>query len=254
MKSVVVIPTYQEASTLPAILDRILELDAGFHVLVVDDNSPDGTAEEVRRLHAQFDNVHLLIGKKAGLGSAYIRGMRKALDLGADVIIEMDADFSHKPEDVPRLLAALDEGADFVIGSRYVKGGSITAQWGFSRKLASRLGNLVARCMSGLGRVRDCTSGFRAIRSSLLARIRLDHFKVQGYAFQVALLHAAIVQKARVVEIPIDFAPRAYGESKLGFRDVVEFAVHAWWMFLGRNPALTKDVKSPSASNSTVSG
>ncbi|HQA12400.1 MAG TPA: glycosyltransferase, partial [Zoogloea sp.] len=117
-------------------------------------------------------------------------------ELQADVVFEMDADFSHKPEDVPRLLAAIDEGADFVIGSRYVPGGTIPEEWGLYRRLNSRFGNIVARYLAGIYSVRDCTAGFRAIRTSILRRIDFDKLRVQGYAFQVALLHAAKTNKA----------------------------------------------------------
>ena len=137
------------------------------HVLVVDDSSPDGTADVVRQKQTLYPNVHLLTGKKQGLGAAYIRGMRYALDnLRADAVFEMDSDFSHKPEDVPRLMAALDTGADFVIGSRYVKGGSIPPEWGMFRRMNSLFGNIVARYLAGIYKVRDCTAGFRASRAS----------------------------------------------------------------------------------------
>jgi dolichol-phosphate mannosyltransferase len=201
------------------------------HVLVVDDHSPDGTAQVVRELQAQYPNVHLIEGEKAGLGVAYIRGMRHALQrLHAEVVFEMDADFSHKPEDVRRLMAEIDAGADFVIGSRYVPGGSIPEAWGLLRKLNSRVGNFVARYVTGIYLVRDCTAGFRAIRASLLRRINLENLRVQGYAFQVALLHAAVVERARIKEIPVDFTDRQQGESKLGLSDIIEFILNAWWI------------------------
>jgi dolichol-phosphate mannosyltransferase len=157
--------------------------------------------------------------------------MRHALQsLHAEVVFEMDADFSHKPEDVRRLMAEIDAGADFVIGSRYVQGGSIPAAWGLLRKLNSRVGNLVARYVAGIYRVRDCTAGFRAIRTSLLRRLNLENLRVQGYAFQVALLHAAVVERAQIKEIPVDFIDRKQGESKLGLSDVIEFILNAWWI------------------------
>lgn len=201
------------------------------HVLVVDDSSPDGTAEFVRELQANYSNLHLLMGQKKGLGVAYIRGMLHAMDeLNAEVVFEMDADFSHKPEDVPRLMAEIDRGADFVIGSRYVPGGSIPKEWGLYRRLNSRFGNIVARYLAGIYTVRDCTAGFRAIRTSILRRIDFAKLRVQGYAFQVALLHAVTVQKARIVEVPVDFIDRSYGDSKLGLRDIIEFIMNAWWI------------------------
>jgi len=201
------------------------------HILVVDDSSPDGTAQAVGALQKQYHNLHLIEGKKAGLGAAYIRGMRHAMEeLGAETVFEMDSDFSHKPVDVPRLMAALDRGADFVIGSRYVKGGSIPREWGLLRRLNSKFGNIVARYVAGIYRVHDCTAGFRAIRCSALRRINFSSLKVKGYAFQIALLHAAVVQRAKIVEIPVDFIERIHGESKLGLSDIIEFIVNAWWI------------------------
>ena len=201
------------------------------HVLVVDDNSPDGTAEEVKKLSLGFNNVHLLMGQKAGLGVAYTRGMAYAMEqLGADVVFEMDADFSHQPEDVPRLMAEIDKGADFVIGSRYVPGGSIPKEWGFRRRLNSKFGNMVARYLAGIYNVRDCTAGFRAIRTSILSQIDFSELGVKGYAFQVALLHQALILKATIVEIPVHFIDRTEGESKLGIKDIIEFILNAWWI------------------------
>ncbi len=214
-----------------ALMKQFATISHEMHVLVVDDNSPDGTAvaaKELQRVHA---NLHVLTGTKHGLGAAYIRGMRYALDvLHADAVMEMDADFSHRPEDVPRLVVNLEYGADFVIGSRYVPGGTIPPQWGRLRRANSLVGNIVARYVAGIYRVRDCTAGFRAIRSSILKRIDLKGLRVQGYAFQVALLHAAIAQGARVVEIPVDFVERTRGTSKLGLKDIVEFVLNAWWI------------------------
>ena len=235
IKAVIIVPTYNEcgniAPLVAALQQRFAAMPHDMHVLVVDDSSPDGTAEAVRALQRDHANLHLLTGTKAGLGAAYIRGMRHAIDaLGADVVFEMDADFSHKPEDVPRLMAEIDAGADFVIGSRYVAGGSIPGEWGLWRRLNSKVGNIVARYVAGIYRVRDCTAGFRAIRAALLKRIDLDALRVQGYAFQVALLHEAVARKAKVVEIPVDFIDRVEGESKLGLSDIIEFIVNAWWI------------------------
>ena len=167
-----------------------------------------------------------------GLGAAYIRGMEYAMQiLQADVLFEMDADFSHKPEDVPRLMMEIDNGADFVIGSRYVKGGSIPTDWGYYRILNSWGGNAIARHVAGIRGIQDCTAGFRAIRTALLRRINLRNLRVQGYAFQVALLHEAkSIKGARVKEIPVEFKERTKGTSKLGFPDILEFIINAWWI------------------------
>lgn len=238
MKIVMIIPTYNERENIGRLI-QALQLQFRqvpahhMHILVVDDSSPDGTEEVVRREREKCKNVHLIMGQKAGLGAAYIRGMHHALSvLEADAVFEMDADFSHKPEDVPRMIAALDQGNDFVIGSRYVRGGSIPGEWGFLRRMNSLFGNLVARYLAGMAGIKDCTAGFRAIRSSVLRQIDLRRLKVQGYAFQVALLHAAVTNGARVKEIPVEFVDRTRGESKLGLSDIVEFILNASWIRL----------------------
>jgi len=235
MRVVLIVPTYNERGNVGRLID---ELQAVFrsiphemHILVVDDHSPDGTMEVVRARQRRADNVHALEGEKRGLGAAYVRGMRHALDvLHADAVFEMDADFSHKPGDVPRLMAALEQGADFVIGSRYVPGGSIPKEWAWYRRLGSRVGNMVARYLAGIYRVHDCTAGFRAIRSTVLRGIDLEGFRVQGYAFQIALLHAAVARGAKVLELPDEFLDRRVGESKLGISDILEFLRSAAWI------------------------
>jgi len=235
VKIVVIIPTYNERENIGPLIDALevvfTTVPHQMHILVVDDRSPDGTAEIVEEKRNQLGNVHLLTGEKSGLGLAYIRGMKFVLNvLGADAVFQMDADFSHKPEDVPRMVAALEEGAEIVIGSRYVAGGSIPNEWGIRRKAISFMGNMVARYVAGLYRIRDCTAGFRAIRSSVLSKIDFDSLRIQGYAFQVALLHQVIVQQAIVREIPVDFIDRTRGLSKLGFSDIIEFIINAWWI------------------------
>lgn len=235
LKTVIIVPTYNERENIGPLIEALQhqfeKLAHDMHVLVVDDNSPDRTADFVRELQVGHSNLHLLMGEKKGLGVAYIRGMLHAMDeLNAEVVFEMDADFSHKPEDVPRLMAEIDRGADFVIGSRYVPGGSIPEEWGLYRRLNSRFGNIVARYLAGIYSVRDCTAGFRAIRTSVLRSIDFAKLGVQGYAFQVALLHAVTVEKARIVEVPVNFIDRCYGDSKLGLRDIVEFVANAWWI------------------------
>ena len=208
---------------------------------MVDDDSPDGTANVVRGLQKDNDNVHLLTGPKAGLGVAYIRGMDHALNiLQADLVFEMDADFSHKPEDVPRLISAIEDGADFVIGSRYVPGGSVPKTWNLVRRLNSMGGNLAARYIAGIPQIRDCTAGFRAIRASLLRRIDFSNLRVQGYAFQVAMLHAAVEEGGRIREIPVDFVDRKQGESKLRLSDIIEFALNVWWIRLQNSRTFIK--------------
>lgn len=245
MRVVLIVPTYDEreniAVLIPALQAQFRRMRHEMHILVVDDNSPDGTAEVVRTLQAEYANLHLIEGRKAGLGAAYVRGFAHAINvLNAEVVFEMDADLSHKPEDVPRLMAAIDAGADFAIGSRYVAGGRISADWGLQRKLNSLFGNIVARYVAGIYKVKDCTAGFRAIRTSLLRRLDLSDLRVQGYAFQVALLHAAAASRARIVEIPVEFVDRRHGDSKLGLSDIIEFIVNAWWIRLQSSRTFAK--------------
>jgi len=245
LKTVIIIPTYNERENIEPLVEKLqLQFDRmahEMHILVVDDSSPDGTADAARVLQSRYANLHLIEGKKAGLGMAYIRGMHHASEqLGADVVFEMDADFSHKPEDVPRLMSEIDAGADFVVGSRYVEGGSVPKDWGLLRRLNSLGGNIAARYIAGINQVRDCTAGFRAIRTSILRRIDLSSLRVQGYAFQVALLHAAVVENARIKEVPVDFVDRKYGESKLGLRHILEFAINVWWIRLQSSKTFIK--------------
>jgi len=245
MNIVIIIPTYNERDNISilvaALQDEFRRLRHDMHILVVDDNSPDGTGELVRELMREHPNLHLITGEKQGLGAAYSRGIEYALNMmDADAVFEMDADFSHDPADIPRLLTELERGADFVIGSRYVLGGSIPEEWGWHRRLNSQLGNIVARYLAGLDRVRDCTAGFRAIRADVLRQIDFSLICVQGYAFQVALLHQALTVGAVVKEIPVHFIDRKYGQSKLGLADIVEFMVNACWLRLHSSKAFIK--------------
>ncbi len=245
MNVVIIIPTYNEKDNIGLLIEEIEknihEMPYQVNILVVDDSSPDGTANVVRAHMEKHENVYLISGKKEGLGVAYLRGMKYAIDvLNAEVVMEMDADFSHKPEDVPRLLKPLDEGADFVIGSRYVSGGQIPGDWGLRRKMNSKWGNIFARYVAGLSKVRDCTAGFRAIRTSLLKCIDLDTLGVQGYAFQIALLNKALRNRAVVSEVPVEFVDRTRGETKLGLSDIVEFLKTVWFMRISNSKEFIK--------------
>jgi glycosyltransferase XagB len=238
---VVVLPTYNEHDNIEQLIRAIFAQQIHLpsmrlSILVVDDTSPDGTGELVESLQNYFPNLYLLRGNKEGLGKAYIRGFTHAIRiLHADIVFEMDADFSHDPKDIPRLLHSLGQGNDFVIGSRYVYGGSIPKKWPIIRKWNSKIGNYFARHIAGLSMVKDCTSGFRAIRTSVLKRIHLNRLNVRGYAFQMTLLYAAIKAGAVVSEVPIHFHDRLSGESKIRFKDIREFVIHA---FLLRLPFL----------------
>lgn len=233
MKVVIITPTYNERKNifpLVTLLQKEFEfVNHDMHILIVDDNSPDGTADEVKKLQLFHNNIHLLLGEKKGLGAAYIRGIKFAInELGADVIFQMDADFSHDPKVVKHMLFEIDSGADFVIGSRYIEGGSLPKSWGFTRRINSFFGNIVARYVAGIYKVKDCTSGFRSIRVSILKKIDLSKINVVGYAFLVALLYESLIEGAKIKEIPIHFADRKEGESKLGIKDIIEFVINAW--------------------------
>jgi dolichol-phosphate mannosyltransferase len=237
MKVAIIIPTYNERENIGPLITALHQqfetINHDMNILVVDDNSPDGTADEVRVLQNNHPKIQMIEGRKVGLGAAYIRGMLHAMEkMAVDVVFEMDADFSHKPEDVLRLMDEIDRGADFVIGSRYVIGGSIPSNWGFIRRLNSFGGNILARYVAGIYQVRDCTAGFRAIRTTVLRDIDLSRLRLQGYAFQIVLLHFAVTEGAKVVEVPVDFIDRTQGESKLGLSDIVEFVKNVWWIRL----------------------
>lgn len=232
MKVTIIIPTYNEkeniAKLIPVLEEKFKEIPQEMDILVVDDNSPDGTATAVKDLMEKYKNVKLITGAKKGLGAAYIRGMTYAVEeLKSDAVMQMDADFSHKPEDVKRLVAELDH-SDFVIGSRYVPGGSIPKEWSFMRRMNSKWGNIFARYVAGLNSVHDCTAGFRAIRSDILKKIDLKTLRVKGYSFQMNLLRSAVDHGAQVKEVPVDFIDRTVGDSKLQLEDQVEFIFAAW--------------------------
>lgn len=209
----VIVPTYNEAENLELILDRLHRSVATAHVLVVDDASPDGTGELADKLAAREPWVHVLHRPgKAGLGPAYVAGFRWGREHGYEVLVEMDADGSHPPEQLPRLLDALSD-ADLVLGSRYVPGGAVT-DWPWHRLLLSRAGNLYTRLALRLP-LRDATGGYRAARGELIDRLPFDDVASQGYCFQVDWAWRAWRAGARVKEVPITFAERALGRSKM---------------------------------------
>jgi dolichol-phosphate mannosyltransferase len=218
----VVLPTYEEAENLPGIAAAILAALPVATLLVVDDNSPDGTGRLADELAAANPRIRVRHRPgKAGIGRAYLDGFRVALDEGAQALIQMDADWSHDPGVLPKLLAPIVEGrADLVIGSRYVKGGRVL-DWGLGRRLISRGGSLFARTVLGL-RPHDLTGGFKAWRGPTLAGIRFDGVHAGGYVFQIEMTHRASRAGARVAEVPITFQDRRVGRSKMSRRIIVE--------------------------------
>jgi dolichol-phosphate mannosyltransferase len=217
----VIVPTYNERENLPAIAARLRAAVPDAHLLVADDNSPDGTGDVADELAAADDHVHVLHRPgKQGLGTAYIAGFRWGLVEGYDVIVEMDADGSHQPEELPLLLEALAGGADLVIGSRWVPGGE-TVNWPARREFLSRGANTYARLMLGVP-VRDTTAGFRAYRASTLEKIGLDDVQSEGYCFQVDLTLRTVRNGLRVAEVPITFVERTAGASKMNRAIVAE--------------------------------
>jgi dolichol-phosphate mannosyltransferase len=209
----VIIPTYQERENVERIVERVVAAMPAVHVLVVDDGSPDGTGKIADELADANERIHVLHrAKKNGLGAAYTAGFDWGLERGYEIFVEMDADGSHAPEQLPRLLAALDS-ADVVLGSRYVPGGAVV-NWPRRRELLSRGGNLYVRLALGVG-LRDATGGYRAFRSEVLEHIDYAGVASEGYCFQVDLARRALLAGYRVVEVPITFVERVRGESKM---------------------------------------
>ncbi|HXR28290.1 MAG TPA: polyprenol monophosphomannose synthase [Solirubrobacteraceae bacterium] len=225
-----ILPTYNEAENVRAITLAAGEVLAraapeGYRVLIVDDGSPDGTGEIADALAAEHDWVKVLHrAQKNGIGPAYLAGFSYALERGAGYLMEMDSDFSHDPADLARLLAAVREGADLALGSRYVPGGGVR-DWGLLRRLISEGGSTYARLVLGL-RVRDLTGGFKCFRREVLEAIRFDGVRSQGYAFQVELTYRAVQAGFRVREVPIVFRDRQHGQSKMSWR----IAAEAMWL------------------------
>ena len=220
---IVVVPTYNERENLPHLAAAVLL--HGYRLVVVDDNSPDGTgriAEDLRRQVPRVTVIHR--SEKSGLGPAYAAGFDRAIADGASVVVEMDADFSHNPTDLPRLVAAVDGGADLAIGSRYVLGGS-TPDWPTHRRLLSRGANLYARAMLGVP-IRDATAGYRAYRAHSLSQLPYRGAQASGYGFQVEMSWRAHRAGLRIVELPITFRDRELGTSKMGPGIVLE----AMWL------------------------
>ena len=213
MLPVIVIPTYNENENIEKLVREILGLDCGVSILIVDDNSPDGTGEIIDRLAMEFPVVHARHrAGKLGLGTAYVYGFGEALEIGADCVFEMDADFSHDTRYIPQFLAAINDH-DVVIGSRYVEGGGVE-NWGWLRELISRGGSAYAKLWTGLG-VKDTTSGYRCYRRGVLESVDFSRISASGYAFQVEMAYVCTLQGFDVYELPIIFTDRRVGQSKM---------------------------------------
>ncbi len=225
MKITMVIPTYNEKENLPKLVKEVLALPLeDIHVLIVDDNSPDGTGELAEKLRTEYnDRIHCLHrAGKMGLGSAYREGFKMAMDEGADYIGQMDADFSHPIDKIPEMAKALDD-AHLVIGSRYVKGGALDEDWPFYRKWLSGFGNAYARFILGLPN-KDVTGGFKMWRRETLKAMPMDTIKSNGYVFQVEMNYVASKLGCKIVEIPIYFKERTMGKSKMNLKISIEAA------------------------------
>lgn len=214
-KGVVIIPTYNEIENIESIVRAVFALATPFHVLIVDDNSPDGTAQKVEELQREFPGqLHLeKRAKKAGLGTAYVHGFKWALQNDFDYIFEMDADFSHNPKDLERLHEACVNGADMAIGSRYVTGVNVV-NWPLNRVLMSYFASVYVDFIMGM-KIHDATAGFVCYKRNVLETINLDKIKFIGYAFQIEMKYRTFVNKFKIVEVPIIFTDRTKGQSKM---------------------------------------
>lgn len=229
-KAIIIIPTYNEKENITKLVSVLEEeifpkiSNWEMEILVVDDASPDGTAAAVRELMKEYKNIHLNVGPKQGLGAAYIRGMEYAIkELQADVVFEMDADFFHDPKKIPEFLKKIDEGYDFVIGTRYSDGGSIPSNWALKRKFYSVVGNFVVRCIFMRFSIHDWTGGYRAIKKEVFLKEQKRLVIFKGYRFQVGFLHTAVQDGYKIAEVPFHAKDRTSGVSKMeGVETIVD--------------------------------
>ena len=236
MKNIVLIPTYNERENINSIINTVMELKTGYHVLVIDDGSPDGTADMVIELMKTFPDRLFIEQRKGklGLGTAYIHGFKWALKNNYDYIIEMDADFSHNPNDLDRLLEACEQGgADVAVGSRYVKGGK-TENWPLDRLIYSKGGSAYTRIITGMP-VKDPTAGFVCYKNKVLAAINLDTIKFIGYAFQIEMKFASWKLGFKIKEVPITFIDRKIGTSKMSkgiIKEAILGVLNMQWQYI----------------------
>jgi len=229
MKAVIIIPTYNEKENINKIIDQLEDIfkkikNFQMEILVVDDSSPDGTGQIVKQKGKKYTGVHLFINKeKKGLGAAYIKGFKFAMDkLGADIVFEFDADGSHQPKYILGMLEQIEKGADVVVGSRYIPGGSMPEDWGLNRKIVSYFGNLICRLVFLTFQYKDMTSGFRATKTEFLQKIDFDNLLSMQYAYKIHLYYALHKLGAKIVEYPIDFVDRTEGKSKFPKNNVID--------------------------------
>ncbi len=235
MKTLIISPTYNEVKNVQSLVEQIFKLDPSYHLLIIDDNSPDGTAEKVKELKSVFDNLHLEERPgKAGLGTAYLFGFNWALKNGYDAVVQMDADLSHDPNDVPRLISQL-KNHDLIIGSRYVEGVSVV-NWPIRRLILSYGANIYSSFITGMP-INDGTGGFKAWNISILQKIELKKVRSQGYSFQIEMNFRAWRLGARIKEEPIIFVDRTIGESKMSKTIMYEAIWMVWrlriWKIFG---------------------
>ena len=235
MKTLVISPTYNERKNIKLLVDMVLGNYPDFDLLIIDDNSPDGTSEKVKDLQSKYENLYLEIrGKKSGLGTAYIYGFKWALDHNYDRIVQMDADLSHNPKDLPMLVKNLDE-YDLVIGSRYIRGISVV-NWPLRRLMLSYGANTYSRIITGMP-IMDGTGGFKAWKSEVLSDIDLDSVRSQGYSFQIEMNFRAWIKDYKIKEVPIIFSDRTIGQSKMSKKIVYEAIFMVWrlriWKIFG---------------------
>lgn len=231
MKKIVVIPTYNEKENINKLISKIQDIQPDMDILIVDDNSPDGTASEVKKLQEVNNRIHLLErAGKMGLGTAYIAGFTYAIENDFEIIMEMDADFSHNPEEIPNFLKEISNN-DLVIGSRYIKGVNVV-NWPLKRLLLSYFANLYTRIITGMP-VKDATGGFKCFRADMLKKVDFQSVRSNGYSFQIEMNYRLWKKGARIKEIPIIFVDRIEGESKMSKKIVYEAIFMVWKLKLG---------------------
>lgn len=247
MKVVIILPTFNEKGNIERVIEVLQEeifpsiTNHDMHILVADDNSPDGTSDVVEKLMEKWKSLHLNKGEKKGLGAAYVRAMDYAVStLKADVMFEMDADLSHNPKKIPEFLQKIDEGYDMVIGTRYSGGGSIPKNWGINRKIQSVLGNLIVRTILMRFWIHDWTGGFRALKKEVFLKEKAQLSAFRGYTFQVSFLHKAVRDGFKIAEVPFNFTDRTLGRSKIVPReyiiDLLKYVISARIIELYKSP------------------